>query len=121
VNKSSDKTERWQQISLSAMKQSQRCKLPKVNIPLSFSEAIKLAKSDIKLIADERNNENISIKSIDTSVSSIDLFIGPEGGFTSGELDQAISNNFKVLKMGARKYRSETAAIAGIGLLLLNK
>jgi len=143
VNKPSDKTERWQQIALSAMKQSQRCYLPKVSTPASFAEAVSGARSDIKVIADERNfEESAHIKSICAGLESalpvvgvvtnneadvghktnigetIDLFIGPEGGFTKEEIDSALLNNFKILNLGARKYRSETAAILSIGFLL---
>jgi 16S rRNA (uracil1498-N3)-methyltransferase len=123
INKTSNKTERWQSIALSAMKQSQRCFLPKVNEPISFKEAIESSKHGIKLIAHEKLTDNLETpplrsfneKGLDGEVS---LFIGPEGGFTDVEISFALSHGFKILNLGARKYRSETAAILGVGLLL---
>ncbi len=119
INKTTNKTERWQAIALSAMKQSQRCVLPKIYEPVNFTDAIVSAKGELKLIADEKENDSrLSIADIEDSFSTIDIFIGPEGGFTPQEAELAISQGFKILSLGARKFRSETAAIYTIGKLL---
>lgn len=119
INKTTNKTERWQSIALSAMKQSQRCVLPKVSQPVSFTEAVSGAKSELKLIADEKENPlRVDFSSITGTYLSIDIFIGPEGGFSAAETEFALSKGFKILGLGARKYRSETAAIYAISKLL---
>ncbi len=119
VNRTTNKTERWQSIALSAMKQSQRCVLPEVFEPVNFAEVVNNTKGELKLIADEKDIlGRISIKDIKPEYSSIDLFIGPEGGFSPGEAELAVSNGFKVLDLGPRKYRSETAAIFAISCLI---
>lgn len=121
INKASNKSERWKSIAISAMKQSQRCWLPDLKEPAAFIDAITSAKSGIKLIADERNlNGYIDAKQVrfESDDKTIDIFIGPEGGFTKEEIGFAEGNNFKILNLGSRKYRSETAALLSIGLLL---
>ena len=119
VNRSPDKTARWQSIALAAMKQSQRCYLPKILPAVEFESAFKLCSSAGKLIADERDTEGrLTAADIDASIKTIDLFIGPEGGFTEDETSLAVKNGLKILKLGSRKYRSETAAILCVGLLL---
>jgi 16S rRNA (uracil1498-N3)-methyltransferase len=119
INKTTNKHERWQSIALAAMKQSQRCVLPKVFEPVIFAEAITGANGHLKLIADEKENDSrINISDINVEFSSIDLFIGPEGGFTAAEAELAVSHGFRILSLGARKYRSETAAIYTISKLL---
>ncbi len=119
INKTTDKTERWQSIALSAMKQSQRCVLPRVFQPVSFNDAVTGASSDLKLIADEKDIQGrIQFKDIPAGINSIDIFIGPEGGFSPGEAEFAVLNGFKILSLGKRKYRSETAAILVISNLL---
>lgn len=119
INKTTNKTERWQAIALAAMKQSQRCVLPKVYDPVNFADALVSAKGELKLLADEKeNNSRISITEIKDTYSSIDVFIGPEGGFTDSEAELAVSHGFKLLTLGSRKYRSETAAIYTISNLL---
>lgn len=119
INKTTNKTMRWQAIALSAMKQSQRCYLPKINEPVSFADAILNAKGELKLIADEKDTPGkINIKDVAGNHSSIDLFIGPEGGFTNDEVNLAVLNNFRILNLGRRKFRSETASILCTGWLL---
>lgn len=118
INKTSNKVERWQSIALSAMKQSQRCYLPKVNAPLPFEDAISSCGAAIKLIADETaqyNNEDFSSYADKDSVA---VFIGPEGGFSPDEVKHAVENGFRRLSLGPRKFRSETAAVLAVGLLL---
>ena len=116
VNKKSDKLERWQSISLAAMKQSQRCYLPKINQPITFIDAVQNRKSVINFLADERADcrTNFSLSAVDIS-----LFIGPEGGFSNEEVELAKQNNFAIISLGKRKLRSETAAIVGISKLLV--
>lgn len=121
INKSTEKAERWQLIAMAAMKQSQRCVLPKVHKPVTFQEALKSAEHTTKLIADEREFESgITIEKISSLASeeSIGIFIGPEGGFALKEVDEAVSAGFQIVNLGPRKYRSETAAILLTGLLL---
>jgi len=119
INKTTDKTERWQSIALSAMKQSQRCVLPKVFSPIVFNDAITGSDSELKLIADEKDIQGrIQLNDILTGIKSIDIFIGPEGGFSPAEAEFAVSNGFKILSLGKRKYRSETSAILVLSNLL---
>lgn len=121
INKTANKTERWKAIALSAMKQSQRCFLPAVREPVIFTEAIQTFGSELKLIADERKYEiAVDVHSLSQKPDSISLFIGPEGGFTKEEVEIALQNGCKILHLGTRKYRSETAALISAGLLLIN-
>lgn len=124
INKTTTKTERWQSIALSAMKQSQRTYLPVVNTPVLFNQAFDedLSDSTLKLIAHEQKTDNsIYIKDLGNlnNYKSVKLFIGPEGGFSQSEIEKALNCGFKVLNLGNRKYRSETASVLACGYLLL--
>ena len=120
ISKGKDKSERWQAIALSAMKQSQRCWLPKVNKPVGFKDAIESCKDEIKLIAHEKvDNFEFRISNFEfESKRSAAFFIGPEGGFTDEEIALAEKNGFIIISLGERKLRSETAAVAGAALIL---
>jgi 16S rRNA (uracil1498-N3)-methyltransferase len=123
INKEQDKQIRWQQIVLSAIKQSQRCLLPKVNHPLNFADVLKIPeKNDLKIIADERNFVNSicadELKRLTTGKRPVSLLIGPEGGFTPEEIEIAVKSGFSILSLGERKLRSETAAIAVMSIVL---
>jgi 16S rRNA (uracil1498-N3)-methyltransferase len=119
VNKSTHRTERWQSIALSAMKQSQRCYLPKISSPISFADAIQKPECDsLKLIAHEKEDNYKFQAGVYKFNKSVSIFIGPEGGFIPQEVDNAVSNGFKILNLGKRKLRSETAGILAVGRLL---
>ncbi len=120
VNKTTEKTRRWQQIALSAMKQSQRCYLPHVYEPSEFMEALTQSKAENKFIADEKQNEmaRVKINEVRLKPGAVDIFIGPEGGFSIDEAGAALEAGFNILDLGSRKYRSETAAIFAVSKLL---
>jgi 16S rRNA (uracil1498-N3)-methyltransferase len=121
VNKERDRSERWQSVALSAMKQSQRCYLPKVLHPMKFEEAINNSgNTDVKIFSDEREIEgHLKMPEINLLSDSISLFIGPEGGFTMKELQTAEEIGFKILNLGKRKLRSETAALTALSRILI--
>lgn len=123
INKEQDKQNRWQSIALSAIKQSQRCYLPKVNHPLNITDAIKFpGKNYLKIIADERSFVNSicadELKRLTTGKRPVFLLIGPEGGFTQEEIEISVKSGFTLLSLGERKLRSETAAIAALSVIL---
>lgn len=123
INRKSNKTDRWQSIALAAMKQSQRCYLPRVNHPVEFNKAVSIpGKDELKFIADEKVFPNTiyadELKSIIHKNKNVSVFIGPEGGFTNEEIDSAVKAGFITVNLGARKYRSETAAIALLSVIL---
>ncbi len=121
INKERKKTERWQSIALAAMKQSQRCILPEVKSPVAFEEALTNCGNSIKLVAHEKENDfglRIGDCGIEKS-NAVALFIGPEGGFSDGEVTLALDNGFKLITLGKRKFRSETAAMAALSKILL--
>jgi 16S rRNA (uracil1498-N3)-methyltransferase len=124
IGKKTERKERWQAIALSAMKQSKRTYLPEVTSPMDFSKAVMYPSDSLKLIADERKSVhqmNIShLQGHKINYSAISVLIGPEGGFTAGEVETAVSSGFQIISLGERKLRSETAGILAVGLLLSN-
>ena len=114
------KIERWKNIAISAMKQSQRALLPEIEECKKFDEILDL-KADLKLIADIES-EDLQINNKD-SLKDILIIIGPEGGFSDIEISKAISSGFKKFKLSNTRLRTETAAIISIPYILhtLNK
>jgi 16S rRNA (uracil1498-N3)-methyltransferase len=123
INKQTERVERWQSIALSAMKQSQRCYMPKVHSPVAYSEIInKVNKSNLNLIAHEQETTGQmtlpELKDELINFRKVSVFIGPEGGFSNNEITIAEQCGFKIINLGNRKLRSETAAILSVGLVL---
>ena len=117
ISKTKNKTARWQSIALSAMKQSRRSWLPPVSEPVKFADAITNCTGVTKLIAHEKGALPLHVER--GPGGEVALFVGPEGGFTDEEVKLAEDNGFNVISLGARKYRSETAAIAAAAMILI--
>lgn len=105
------KAERFQRILQSAMKQSLNCYLPNLNPAISFKDFIKQDfKSDL-FIAHCEETDKKSLKSAIQSKTDITILIGPEGDFSTKEIELALENGFIPVTLGNTRLRTETAAI----------
>lgn len=122
--KKKSKVERWQAISESAAKQSKRNIIPEIKSIVSFKEALNEASSyDMILVPFEAENGMESTKNALSEIRSgmnIAVFIGPEGGFDEKEIEAAKEHGAKILSLGKRILRTETAAISAVSLLMLH-
>lgn len=116
------KTERLNKILVSAMKQSLDYYLPKLNAPTTFKEFILQPSTFKKFIAHcEESQKKPLSKSIEKE-DNVLILIGPEGDFTTNEIELAINNDFKPVSLGNKRLRTETAAlIATHTIALLNE
>lgn len=110
------KLERFQNILQSAMIQSQQVWLPILGTPVKFKEAIQNQKQAQKLIAHCEEGDKINIKEIEASADLL-LFIGPEGDFSSAEIELALANNYQAIHLGPTRLRTETAALFALSVL----
>ena len=112
------KVERWQKILISAMKQSISAYLPKMNNVVEFKEFInKLKFSGDKFIAHTSNSPNLLQHYVKNN--NVILLIGPEGGFSTKEIEDAIEREFRPISLGAKRLRTETAAICASAIISL--
>lgn len=122
--KKASKTARWQAIAESAAKQSKRTLVPEIEIPVSYTEAIKKAADlDLFLVPYESKRGMEDTKdaiSLMKKGSSVGILIGPEGGFEETEVEKAFSAGGKVISLGSRILRTETAAITAVGMCMLH-
>lgn len=116
------KMSRWQSILTEAAEQSGRGRIPTLENPLFFADALaKLDGFDCCLVGATIGNEadlrNI-FSSSDTEPLRIALLIGSEGGFTDEEIAEACSRGAKAFSLGKRILRTETASIVASALIL---
>ncbi|MBA7471356.1 Ribosomal RNA small subunit methyltransferase E [subsurface metagenome] len=111
---------RWQKIAREAAKQSRRSAIPKVCPVLDFSQALKefsAKKPWMGIIAWEMEEKNHLRKVLRSNVGGgisrlpLAIFIGPEGGFTPEEVEEARRAGVVPVSLGSRILRSETAGL----------
>ncbi len=109
------KQERFQKIIESAMCQSMQYYLPQLHLPVSFQEFVANKPASEKYIAhclpDERKISITPLKNRDCLIC-----IGPEGDFTSLEIELALANGFKPITLGVTRLRTETAGMVSVVL-----
>jgi 16S rRNA (uracil1498-N3)-methyltransferase len=109
------KQERWQQILIAAMLQSQQAWLPILDSPTRFTDYVQSVQGT-KLIAHCLPNEKQSLTSF-AAANDCCILIGPEGDFTEAEIDAAISAGFQPVSLGSTRLRTETAALTAAVVL----
>ncbi|MBC7641956.1 MAG: 16S rRNA (uracil(1498)-N(3))-methyltransferase [Flavobacterium sp.] len=105
------KTDRFEKIIQTAMKQSNQCFLPKLNEPETFGTFVAKQYNGQKLIAHCEETNKKSLKEVLKTNESVLVLIGPEGDFSSNEIKKAIENKFIPVTLGQTRLRTETAAI----------
>lgn len=106
-------------VLAAAMIQSRQTYLPLLHEPTSFSKAIQQSNYQQKLIAHCENKTKTELSKISMG-DSVQLFIGPEGDFSTEEINQAEQLGFVAVGLGTNRLRTETAGITGAVLLTLN-
>ena len=120
-----ERLQRWEKISLSAIKQSQRSRFVVIKPITKFKDLIfTLMDYDLKLmptLADSRKKIKEVFKDSLKKIKTVIVLIGPEGDFTYEEIDLAKSSGFISIDLGAGVLRVDTAAIAVASFIKLNE
>ena len=120
--KAAKKIERLNGVALSAAKQSKRGRIPEVKPAMNVEQAMQYAQSLDSIIVPYESAEGMeySKKVIDeiTDGRSIGIFIGPEGGFEPSEIEKIEAVGGKVISLGHRILRTETAGMVVLSLLM---
>ena len=109
------KINRIERIAISAMKQSMKSFLPKINPIENFEKIIANCSQENKYIGylGEKGTNLSSMKFNDSC-----MFIGPEGDFTDKEIELAKVHDFKIVSLGNSRLRTETAGV--VSCMILN-
>lgn len=107
----SDKVERWRRVCAAAARQSLRLLVPEVREPMTFSEAVEEAGERGLLLHNEPGLPRLEEQIHGTSAG---LFVGPEGGWSAGEMELARGAGARFAQLGPYRLRSETAGIVAV-------
>ena len=108
------KTERCNRILLSAMKQSLKFHLPRLNKAISFGEFLKKEHHNNVYIAHCEKGEKKLLKNIIKPKEPATILIGPEGDFSSIEISKSIKSGYIPITLGDARLRTETAALVAV-------
>ena len=105
--------ERWRQIAISAIKQSQQLRLPEVDYADSVSA---LTPKGLGLVLDPRADIDFASCNLGQEVT---IVVGPEGGFSDQEIAKLSERGFKPVRFGGSVLRTSSAGPAAIACVKL--
>jgi 16S rRNA (uracil1498-N3)-methyltransferase len=115
VKPSASKLERLRRTVIESSKQCARDRLMVIESPMRFDELLRRpSESTARLLA---HPGGLPLAQCPRAPSVL-LAIGPEGGFSSREVDDARAKGWAIVSLGRYRLRVETAAIAGSALIL---
>jgi 16S rRNA (uracil1498-N3)-methyltransferase len=112
--------ERLGKIAKEAAEQCGRSTVPEITAPTKIKEAFEDASKNGTTLFFDRDGENIKTLSTEKTGTSVNIFIGAEGGWDEWETELAKEKGFKIASLGKLTLRGETAAIVAT-YLAVNK
>jgi 16S rRNA (uracil1498-N3)-methyltransferase len=111
------RVERWRRIAREASQQARRIASPEISDPIKLAEALN-ASSGLRIVLaeTEREAQLLEILQAREDIASLALATGPEGGWTSDELQLFEQAGWISASLGSTILRAETAAIAAISV-----
>lgn len=113
------KPERLEKILISAMKQSVKAYLPKLNKLTSFKNLITNSHDQNKYIAHCNEGEKEHLKNVVSAQNDVLIVIGPEGDFSPEEVALAKEHGFQEISLGTARLRTETAGVVACHIVNL--
>lgn len=115
------RTERWERIIAEAAEQAGRAVLPRLSPALLFADACRSAAEGRLSVIPWENEHSTGLRQAladHPNLPSINLLIGPEGGFAEEEIELARAAGIIPVSLGPRILRAETAGlVAGAAIL----
>lgn len=114
------KLERWQKIAASAAEQSRRGRIPRVVALPSYAAALERAATAELAVCFYENEKSRTFRAAIEAAPfrTAALLTGPEGGFTTEEVEQAATAGLQICTLGTRILRCETAPLCALSALM---
>jgi 16S rRNA (uracil1498-N3)-methyltransferase len=105
------KADRFEKILQSAMKQSLQYYMPKLNEPVAYNTFVNAQHKGQLFIAHCEETDKKLLKNEIKSKERITILIGPEGDFSTKEIQLALQKGYAPVSLGNTRLRTETAAV----------
>jgi 16S rRNA (uracil1498-N3)-methyltransferase len=116
--------ERWRRIAHEAAQQSRRSDVPLIHDPGPLAERVRAASESTRIVLAEQERTTTLRHALDEAVAaagaempSLELALGPEGGWAPEEEALFDANGWRATSLGPRILRAETAAIAALAVV----
>lgn len=103
----------WRQVTISACEQCQRNRLPELAQATSLEQWLSRPNPGRRFVLHHRDSKGLPKNETPDQVA---LLVGPEGGLSEDEIEQARAGDCEPLTLGPRVLRTETAPVAAISL-----
>jgi len=108
----------WRSVAISACEQSGRARIPQIDAPQPLSRALaQLSPATRRLVLDPEAGASAASLDLGAESELVVIAIGPEGGWSPGDLALLRGAGFTGLRLGPRVLRTETAGLAAIAAL----
>ena len=116
-SRATKRREHWEQVAAGACEQSGRTRPPLIDAPLRLKDWFgnKPADADVDLIL--APGADLPLARVPAPATKACILIGPEGGFSQGEYEDAAVAGFQAVSLGPRILRTETAAAAALAVM----
>jgi len=108
------KLEHWQKIAISACAQCHRSAIPTIDPVVDFPTWLSDHHSAPSVLIHPEGEHSFNSLA---ACTDINILVGPEGGFSANEIQQARDRDIKILNCGPRVMRTETAGFAAIAIV----
>jgi 16S rRNA (uracil1498-N3)-methyltransferase len=105
------KTDRLEKLAISALKQSLKTTLTKINHMVLLKDFMRDAAEAQKFIAYVDSSNPIQLKNVVKPKNNYIILIGPEGDFSKHEIEMALAQNYQKVGLGPNRLRTETAGL----------
>ncbi len=122
-----EKAKRWNKVSVEAVKQCGRGRIPKVLEPVTFEEAVEMMQKlqmpvmPYEVLGHQGQQGLKQLLDSDRCAESFGILVGPEGGFSDAEADYAMSRGIRAVGLGRRILRTETVSGALIPMIMFDR
>jgi len=112
------KVQRWRRRAEEAAKQSLRDRVPSIDRISPFGDVIGMNRGGVRVIAHPGAEASFKKVLHDYRAGAVTLLVGPEGGFSPGELESAAAAGWVAVDFGFSQLRAETAAAVLCGIIV---
>jgi 16S rRNA (uracil1498-N3)-methyltransferase len=118
------RAERWRRIVHEASQQARRSDVPLIYDPAPLSARVRAASAGTRIVLAEqertttlRNALDEAMAAAEADMPTLEIAIGPEGGWAPSEEALFDANGWRAASLGPRILRAETAAIAALAVV----